>query len=76
MLDALGAVGSEKAVPTLVTTSRVKRLFGGKKLKRVKEHAIAAIVQIGGAAGAAALDDLAKSGDRALKKVVVAQRRH
>ena len=76
MLDALGTVGSEKAVPTLVTTSRVKRLFGGKKLKRVKEHAVAAIVQIGGAAGAAALDDLAKSGDRALKKVVVAQRRH
>jgi len=75
MLDALGAVGSEKAVPTLVTTSRVKRLFGGKKLKRVKEHAVAAIVQIGGAAGTAALDDLAKSGDRALKKVV-AQRRH
>jgi len=75
MLDALGTVGSERAVPTLMTASRVNRFFGGKKLRRVKEHAVAAIVQIGGTTGAAALDELAKSGDRALKKVV-AQRRH
>ena len=75
MIDALGTVGSEKAMPTLVTTSRVKRLFGGRRLKLLKEHSVDAIVRIGGTKAIAALDDLSKSGDRALKKVV-AQRRH
>jgi len=75
MLDALGIVGSEKAVPTLVTTCRVKRLFGGRKVKLLKEHAVDAILRIDGTSAAAALDELAKSGDRALKRVL-AQRRH
>jgi hypothetical protein len=75
MVDALGTVGSEKAVPTLVTTCRVKRLFGGRKVKLLKEHAVDAILRIDGMSATAALDELAKSGDRALKRVL-AQRRH
>jgi hypothetical protein len=74
MIDALGTVGSEKAMPTLVTTSSVKKLFGGKKLKLLKQHSVDAIVRIGGTSATAALDELARSGDRTLKKVV-AQRR-
>jgi HEAT repeat protein len=74
MIDALGTVGSEKAMPTLVTTSSVKKLFGGRKLKLLKQHSVDAIVRIGGTSATAALDELARSGDRTLKKVV-AQRR-
>jgi hypothetical protein len=75
MVDALAQVGSDSAVPTLVTTSRVKRFLGGKKVKVLKEHAVDAMVRIGGMKAAAALDDLARSGDRALRRIV-AQKRH
>jgi hypothetical protein len=75
MVDALGTVGSEKAMPTLVTTSRVKKFLGGRKLKLLKEHSVDAIVRIGGTTATAALDELSRSGDRTLKRVV-AQRRH
>jgi hypothetical protein len=75
MVDALAQVGSDAALPTLVTTSRVTRFFGGKKVKVLKEHAVDAMVRIGGAKAAAALDDLARSGDRALRKIVAQKRR-
>jgi hypothetical protein len=75
MVDALALVGCDTAVPTLVTTSRVKRFLGGKKLKMLKEHAVDAMVRIGGTTAAAALDDLARSGDRALRKIVAQRRR-
>ena len=75
MVDALAKVGCDTAVPTLVTTSRVKRFFGGKKVKVLKEHAVDAMVRIGGTKAAAALDDLALSGDRALRRIVAQKRR-
>jgi hypothetical protein len=74
MVDALATVGSDSAMPALVTTSRVKRLFGGRKVRTLKEHAVDAMVRIGGIKAAAALDDLALSGDRALKKIVAQKR--
>jgi HEAT repeat protein len=74
MVDALATVGSDSAMPVLVTTSRMKRLFGGRKVKTLKEHAVDAMVRIGGVKAAAALDDLALSGDRALKKIVAQKR--
>ncbi len=74
-MDALAAVGSDKAVPTLVTISRVTKFFGGKKVKGLKEHAVDAMARIGGDRVKAAFDDLAKSGDRALKKIVAQKRR-
>jgi hypothetical protein len=75
MLDALAQVGCDTAVPTLVTTSRVKRFLGGKRVKVLKEHAVDAMVRIGGTKAAAALDDLALSGDRALRRIVAQKRR-
>jgi HEAT repeat protein len=75
MVDALAQVGCDAAVPTLVTTSRTKRFLGGKKVKALKEHAVDAMVRIGGTKAAAALDDLARSGDRALRKIVAQKRR-
>ncbi len=74
-IDALGAVASDTAVPTLVTTSRIKRFFGGRKLKSLKQHSVDAIVRIGGTKASAALDELAATGDRALRQIVV-QSRH
>jgi hypothetical protein len=75
MVDALAQVGCDSAVPTLVTTSRVTRFLGGKKVRALKEHAVDAMVRIGGTKAVAALDDLARSGDRALRKIVAQKRR-
>jgi len=75
MVDALARVGCDAAVPTLVTTSRTKRFLGGKKVKVLKEHAVDAMVRIGGMKADAALEDLARSGDRALRKIVAQRRR-
>ena len=73
-VDALAKVGSDAAVPTLVNLSRVKKFFGGKKVKALKEHAVDAMVHIGGDKVNAALTELAQSGDRALKKIVAQKR--
>ena len=75
MVDALAQVGCDSAVPTLATTSRVTRFLGGKKVKVLKEHAVDAMVRIGGAKAAAALEDLSRSGDRTLRKIVAQKRR-
>jgi len=73
-IDALAAVGSDAAVPTLANMARVKKFFGGRKLKALKEHAVGAMVRIGGKKASAAMDELAKSGDRALKKILAQKR--
>ena len=75
MVDALAQVGCDTALPALVTTSRVKRFLGGKKVRALKEHAVDAMVRIGGPKTAATLDDLARSGDRALRRIVAQKRR-
>jgi HEAT repeat protein len=74
-IDALTTVGSDQAVPTLVGLARLRRWFGGKKLRAIKEKAVGALVGIGGEKAAAALNDAANTGDRALKKIVAASRR-
>jgi len=74
-VDALAAVGSDGAMPTLVNVARVKRFFGGKKVKALKEHAVDAMMRIGGKKAAAAMDELATSGDRALRKILAQKRR-
>ena len=73
-IDALAAVGSDAAVPTLANMARVKKFFGGRKLKALKEHAVGAMAGIGGKKASAAMDELAKSGDRALKKILAQKR--
>ena len=77
VLDTIGAlatVGSDQAVPTLAGLARITRWFGGKKLRAIKETSVDAITTIGGEKATAALADAARSGDRALKKIVAAKR--
>jgi hypothetical protein len=74
-VDALAAVGSDVAVPTLVNVAKVKKFFGGRKVKSLKEHAVDAMIRIGGTKATAAMDQLAQSGDRGLKKVLAQKRR-
>lgn len=69
-LDALGTVASDTAIPALAAVARKTRWFGGKKLRALKEHAVAALAQMGSDKSKAALDDLSRTGDRALKKIV------
>ena len=54
-IDALGTVGTDGAVPILVTMAQRRRLFGGKKLRALKEHSVDALARVGTAKAAAAL---------------------
>jgi hypothetical protein len=74
-VDALAAVGNDAAIPTLVNVAKVKKFFGGRKVKTLKEHAVDAMIRIGGTKATAAMDQLAQSGDRGLKKVLAQKRR-
>jgi hypothetical protein len=58
-----------------VTMAKVKRFLGGKKVKNVKEHAVDAMIRIGGTKAGAAMDQLAQTGDRGLKKILSQKRR-
>jgi hypothetical protein len=78
VLDAIGAlatVGSDQAVPTLDGLARLRRWFGGKKLRTIKERSVDAMVTIGGEKAGTALSDAANTGDRGLKKIVASRRR-
>ena len=72
MIDALGAVPSDTSVPALAATARRRRWFGGRKLRKLKEHSVASLLAIGTAKADDALRDAAATGDRTLKKVVAA----
>ena len=74
-IDALAAVGSDAAVPTLVNTAKVKKFFGGKKVVTLKEHSVDAMIRIGGTKANAAMDQLAQAGDRKLKKILAQKRK-
>jgi len=74
-IDALAGVGSDAAVPTLVTMAKVKKFFGGRKLTALKEHSVDAMIRIGGTKAAAAIDQLAQTGDRKLKKMLAQKRK-
>jgi HEAT repeat protein len=74
-IDALVTVGSDQAVPALAGLARLRRWFGGRKLRAIKEKSVDAMVALGGEKAAAALADAAKTGDRGLKKIVAARRR-
>jgi HEAT repeat protein len=74
-IDALARVGSDAAVPTLVNMAKVKKFFGGRKLMALKEHSVDAMIRIGGTKAAAAMDQLAQSGDRKVKKMLAQKRR-
>jgi HEAT repeat protein len=68
-IDALGTVGTDASVPILITMAQRRKLFGGKKLRLLKEHSVDALARVGTAKAAAALQDAATTGDRALRKL-------
>jgi HEAT repeat protein len=71
--EALGTVGTDGAVAPLVALARRKKFFGGRKLKTLKQRSIDALARIGTAKADAALRDVARTGDRALKSIVAAR---
>jgi HEAT repeat protein len=73
--DALGAVGTDSAVAPLVALARRKKFFGGRKLRTLKQRSVDALVRVGTAQADAALREVARTGDRALKSIVAARLR-
>jgi hypothetical protein len=49
--------------------ARRRKLFGGRKLRVLKEHSVDALARVGTVKSAAALADAAMTGDRTLKKL-------
>ena len=72
-LTALGAVGSDEAVPALAAAIGRRSLLSRRKLRAIKERGAAALGQIGGPKAAMALEQATKSGDRMLKRIVAAR---
>jgi hypothetical protein len=68
-VDALGAVGTDAAVPILVTMSQRRSFFGRKKVRALKERSVDALVRVATPKAAAAVRDAAARGDRMLKKI-------
>jgi hypothetical protein len=72
-IDALGTVGTDGAIPVLVTMARRKKLFGGKKLRALKEHSVDALARVATEKSAEALKEAATTGDRTLRKLAAAR---
>ena len=72
-VGALGTVGTDAAVPVLVTLSRKKSFFGRKKTRALKERSVEALARVGTAKSAAALQDAATTGDGMLRKIAGAR---
>ena len=68
-LGALSAVGDDQAVPALTSLIRKKKLFGGRKVKAVRERGLGALRAIKTPAAARAIEDAAATGDRMLRKL-------
>lgn len=73
-IAALGTVGSEEAVPTLMDQARRRGLLGRRKLRALKERSVVALDTIGGPTAKSALEDATRTGDRMLRKVIAARR--
>jgi hypothetical protein len=69
-IRAMGAVGSDTAVPALASAIKRRGFFGRRRLRAIKERGVAALGKIGGAKAGAALDEAARTGDRMLKKIL------
>lgn len=69
-LDALAQLADERAVPSIVAVMRRRKLFGGRKARAFKAAAVKALAAIGTARARAALDEAARTGDRALKRAI------
>ncbi len=72
-IDALGAVGTDGAVPILLTTAKRTRWFGGRKLRTLKERSVDALVKVKTPKATDALKEAAERGDSQLRKVARAR---
>jgi len=72
-IEALGTVGTDAAVPVLLTMAQRKRFLGGRKLRTLKERSVDALSRVKTEKAAAALQDAARHGDRYLKKIAGAK---
>jgi HEAT repeat protein len=72
---ALGTVGTDGAIPPLLSLANRRRFFGGRKLRALKSCSVEALARVGTERADAALRDAAKAGDRALKKVIAERMR-
>ena len=70
---ALGSVGTDAAVPALVGLAQRRKFFGGRKLRSLKTCSVDALVKVGTPKAETFLRDAAKTGDRALKKIIAAR---
>ena len=66
---ALGSVGTDAAVPALVTLSQKRSFFIRKKVRALKEACVDALGRVGTAKSAAALEAAAITGDGMLRKI-------
>jgi hypothetical protein len=73
-IEALGTVGTDAAVPILLTLARRKRFFGGRKLRALKDRSVDALVRVKTEKSAAALKNAAEQGDAYLRKIAGAAR--
>ena len=71
---AMGAVGSDDAVPALKTLATHRAFFSRKKLRAVKEQSVDALRRIGGPLAEATLQEASTTGDRMLRKIVGSQK--
>ena len=69
-LGALGAVRHDAAIGPIENVIKIRRFFGRKKLRALKESGVAALVAIGTPKAEAALDVAKKTGDRMLRKAI------
>ncbi len=72
-LTALGTVGSDDAIPSLVAAIGVRSFWRRKKARAIKERGVNALGRIDSARAQAALAGAAKTGDRLLRKIVRAK---
>ena len=72
-IDALGTVGTDAAVPALLTMAQRRKFFGGNKLRALKDHSVDALARVKTEKSAAALQQAAEQGDGYLRKIARAK---
>ena len=67
---ALGQVGSDEAVPALITLAKRRAWLGRGKVRALKEQSVEALVQVGGPKADTAIREASRTGDRMLRKII------
>ncbi|HEX4347859.1 MAG TPA: HEAT repeat domain-containing protein [Vicinamibacterales bacterium] len=73
-LTALATIPSDHAIAAVAKTVRCRSFFSRKKQRAVKERGVVTLASIGTANAAIALDELSRTGDRMLRKVIASRR--